>query len=111
MEYEIRKNCETIYTFKSFEAAQAQLKEIFAIDCAEAEEAGDFLADRNGIKIEDKDGNQYTQWEICHLDSWDGGDYVFYDDFCEYTTADRDRYEILKGQKNEVRENKTTTTI
>ena len=65
--YEIRENGATIYTFKSFEAAQAQLKEIFAIDCAKAEEVGDFLADRNGIKIEGKDGNQYTQWEILSL--------------------------------------------
>ena len=97
MEYYIAKNNELVASFASYELAQDALKEWFILDAEGDFERGYFTADDNDVKIKsDDDGKLYTQAQIAEMDCWGGGNYVFDDDFCEYTTANRDHYEVLK---------------
>lgn len=97
--YCIYKNNELVDSFASYELAQDALKEWFVLDAESDFECGYFTVDENGVLIKsDNDGKLYTQAEIAEMDSWGGGEYVFDDDFCEYTTADREHYEILKDE-------------
>ena len=99
MEYYIAKNNELVASFASYELAQDALKEWFILDAEGDFERGYFTADDNDVKIKsDDDGKLYTQSQIAEMDCWGGGDYLFDDEFCEYTTADRDHYEILKHE-------------
>ena len=100
MKYRIVKNnSKTIDEFPSFEMAQDALKGWFILDAENDFERGYFTADKNGILIKsDDDGKLYTQAQITEMDCWGGGEYVFDDDFCEYTTTDHDHYEILKDE-------------
>lgn len=95
----IKNNNEIMDEFSSFEMAQNAMKEWFILDAEGDFERGYFTADDNDVKIKsDDDGKLYTQAQIAEMDCWGGGNYVFDDDFCEYTTADRDHYEILKHE-------------
>lgn len=97
--YIIKNNNEIMDEFSSFEMAQNAMKEWFILDAEGDFERGYFIADDNDVKIKsDDNGKLYTQMQIYEMDCWGGGDYVFDDDFCEYTTADRDHYEILKDE-------------
>lgn len=97
MKYYIVKNKnEILDEFPSFELAQDALKEWFIIDSEAAFENGLFIADDNGVLIKsDDDGKLYTQSNISEMESWNGGEYVFDEDFCEYKDAERNLLEIV----------------
>lgn len=64
--------------------AISELKDWFREDAQQQEG----ILDKNDIKILCKDGKAYSEAEIAEMEEFDGGEYVFPEDFGHYATGD-----------------------